>query len=121
MPVVIKKDGRRETFHREKLFAGIHAACQKRNIPTVKIEQILARIERKIQSYGLKEIPSRTVGQMVMAELHLLDKVAYVRFASVYREFRDVEEFVAELKEPMPSVQDDASLSFTFNETKGNS
>jgi transcriptional repressor NrdR len=102
MPLVVKKDGRREAYLRDKILDGIKKACQKRSVATQKIEDLLARIETRIQSLSLKEIPTRTVGQMVMGELHLLDKVAYVRFASVYREFRDVEEFVAELQGPGP-------------------
>jgi len=109
MPLVIKKDGRREAFEREKILGGMKKACQKRAVNTQKIEELVAKIEKRIQSYGLKEIPARNVGQMVMSELHMLDKVAYVRFSSVYRDFRDVEEFVAELQEP-PVTQDDPSL-----------
>jgi len=100
MPLIIKKDGRREAFERDKILGGIRKACQKREIPLQKIEDAVLRIEKRLQSSGLKEIPSKALGQMVMSELHLLDKVAYVRFASVYREFRDVEEFVADLQDP---------------------
>jgi transcriptional repressor NrdR len=114
MPAVIKKDGRREPYNREKIQGGIAKACQKRQVPTQKIEEIVTRIEKTIQSYGLKEIPARTIGQMAMAELHRLDKVSYVRFASVYREFRDVEEFMAELQGPPLTGQDLESLSFPF-------
>lgn len=97
MPHVIKKDGRREPFSRDKIFQGIEKSCQKRPIDSSRIEQTVTQIEKRIQSYGLKEIPSNSIGEMVMSALHQLDKVAYVRFASVYREFRDVEEFVADL------------------------
>ena len=114
MPLVIKKDGRREPYSREKILDGIQKACQKRSVPTEKIEAVLQGIEKRIQGFGLKEIPSRTLGQMVMNELHQIDKVAYVRFASVYREFRDVEEFVAELQEPVPSKDDPSLLTFPF-------
>jgi transcriptional repressor NrdR len=115
MPAVIKKDGRREDYSREKLLGGILKATQKRSIPTQKIEEIVNRIEKTIQSYGLKEIPGRTIGQMAMAELHRLDKVSYVRFASVYREFRDVEEFMAELQgTPASGEQDPDSMAFSF-------
>lgn len=115
MPAVIKKDGRRESYEREKVLAGLRASCQKRSVPTQKIDELVNSIEKRIQSYGLKEIPTRTIGQMVMIELHKLDKVAYVRFASVYREFQDVEEFVAELQAPPPNAtQDPDSLSFPF-------
>jgi transcriptional repressor NrdR len=97
MPNVIKKDGRREPFAREKIVSGFQKSCQKRPITSQQIEQAVTAIEKQIQSYGLKEIPSNSIGEMVMMSLHKLDKVAYVRFASVYREFRDVEEFVADL------------------------
>lgn len=114
MPVVIKKDGRREPFAREKISDGLQKAVQKRSIPILKLDDLIVSIEKRIQSFGLKEIPSRNIGHMVMVELHKLDKVAYVRFASVYRDFRDVDEFVAELQGP-PSPQDDPSvLSFPF-------
>jgi transcriptional repressor NrdR len=115
MPAVIKKDGRRETFQEHKILDGIQKACQKRSVPLIKIDEVVARIQKRVQAYGLKEIPSRAVGQMVMIELHQLDKVAYVRFASVYREFRDVDEFVAELQLPPPGVSEDpAAMSFPF-------
>jgi transcriptional repressor NrdR len=114
MPAVIKKDGRRETFDRTKIVDGLQKACEKRSIPLPKIEELVRGMERKIQSYGLKEIPTKTIGQMVMVELHKLDKVAYVRFASVYREFRDVEEFVAELQIPQAAQEDPNSLTFSF-------
>jgi len=116
MPVIIKKDGRREAFIREKLLGGIQSACQKLSIPTEKIETIVSKIEKKIQSFGLKEMPSRAVGELVMKELHHLHKVAYVRFASVYREFKDVEEFVEELKDAHPEPIESTSLSFPFAE-----
>ena len=97
LPSVIKKDGRREPYNRDKIVAGIQKACQKRPITTQQIENTVRQIEKDIQSLGQKEIPATTVGEMVMAALHQLDKVAYVRFASVYREFRDVDEFLAEI------------------------
>ncbi len=122
MPLVIKKDGRREPYSRDKGLSGIEKATQKRAIPTQKIEELIHRIEKRIQSYGIKEIPTKNVGQMVMAELHDLDKVSYVRFASVYLEFRDVEEFVAELQEPPVPQGDPALLSFPFvSNSEGNS
>lgn len=99
MPVIIKKDGRREAYSREKILGGLQKACQKRTVPVQKIEEAVSRIERQIQSVGLKEIPSRAIGKMVMAELQPLDQVAYVRFASVYRDFTDLNEFVADLAE----------------------
>lgn len=115
MPVVTKKDGRREDFNRGKILKGIQKACQKRSVPVEKIEEAVNRIEKRIVSSGLKEVPARAVGEMVMAELQLLDKVAYVRFASVYREFRDVEEFVAELQGlPAAAPEETESLAFPF-------
>jgi len=104
MPFIIKKDGRREAFNREKILQGLKKACQKRSVATQKIEELVSSIERRIQGIALKEIPSSAIGQMIMVELHHLDKVAYIRFASVYREFRDVEEFVAELQSPAPEA-----------------
>jgi transcriptional repressor NrdR len=114
MPAVIKKDGRREAYIRHKVVDGIQKACQKRSVPTQKVDELVAQIEKRIQAYGLKEIPTRTIGQMVMIELHRIDKVAYVRFASVYREFRDVDEFVAEIQGPPVPEHDGESLSFPF-------
>lgn len=120
MPNVIKKDGRREPFVREKIFSGIQKACQKRPVTTQQIESTVVGIEKLIQSYGLKEIPAKSIGEMVMAALHKLDKVAYVRFASVYREFRDVQEFVADLSTrvsaPTPFEGDRENLAFPFIE-----
>jgi transcriptional repressor NrdR len=118
MPNVIKKDGRREPFAREKIFMGMQKSCQKRPVTTGQIEAAVTQIEKTIQSYGLKEIPSKSVGEMVMSALHKLDKVAYVRFASVYREFRDVEEFVADLnsqlESPVTFTGERTNLSFPF-------
>ncbi|MBI3535757.1 MAG: transcriptional repressor NrdR [Deltaproteobacteria bacterium] len=110
MPMIIKKDGRREPWLREKIIGGIKKACQKRNVPTNKIEDIVNEIEKQIQAFGLKEIPAKTVGHYVMLELHKLDKVAYVRFSSVYRAFKDVDDFVAELKVPLSGKEEDFNL-----------
>ncbi len=110
MPMIIKKDGRRESYLREKVLGGIKKACQKRNIPTYKVEEILTRIEKQIQAFGLKELPAKTIGHFVMLELHQLDKVAYIRFSSVYRDFKDVDDFVAELKEPLVQKEEESSL-----------
>ena len=116
MPNVIKKDGRRETFSRDKILSGMEKSCQKRPITAGQIEAAVTQIEKRIQSYGLKEIPSSSIGEMLMAALHQLDKVAYVRFASVYREFRDVEEFVADLNQHsvQPFDAERSNLSFPF-------
>lgn len=98
LPVVVKKDGRRESFDRVKIFSGIKKACEKRPISMEAIEEVVDRIERECQESQLKEIPTYVIGEKIMDELHTLDGVAYVRFASVYREFRDVNEFIDELK-----------------------
>jgi transcriptional repressor NrdR len=105
MPLVVKKDGRREPFDRDKILIGIKKACQKRSVAIQRIDELVTEIERKVQSLGHKEIPSKLLGHIAMVELHKLDQVAYVRFASVYREFRDVEEFVTELNGPVAIEQ----------------
>ncbi len=96
--MLIKKDGRREIFSREKVRTGIKKACEKRNISVHVIDQFLDELERDLRETGEKEIPSHQLGERIMMKLHELDDVAYVRFASVYREFKDVNDFVAELK-----------------------
>ena len=98
LPVVVKKDGRRESFDRTKILSGLKKACEKRPISTATIESVTDRIEKRIQEMGETEIESRIVGEEVMKELHQLDQVAYVRFASVYREFKDIDQFMDELK-----------------------
>ena len=96
--VVVKKDARRESFDRTKILSGLKKACEKRPISTATIEGVTDRIEKRIQEMGESEIESRIVGEEVMKELHQLDQVAYVRFASVYREFKDIDQFMDELK-----------------------
>lgn len=96
--MIVKKDGRREVFSREKVRSGLQKACEKRNISMNVIEEFLDELERDLRETGEKEIPSHTIGEKVMAKLNEMDAVAYVRFASVYREFKDVNDFVAELK-----------------------
>ncbi|MBI1948061.1 MAG: transcriptional repressor NrdR [Deltaproteobacteria bacterium] len=96
--VVVKKDGSRAPFDRQKLLGGVRRACEKRPVPTARIQQLIADIERRAQELGEREIASRWIGEQVMAALRELDEVAYVRFASVYRSFRDVEEFARELE-----------------------
>jgi transcriptional repressor NrdR len=96
--VVVKKDGRREPFDRKKILAGIMRACEKRPIAIETMEDIIADIERAIQKRGEREISTVIVGSMVMERLRKLDDVAYVRFASVYRQFTDVGQFMEELK-----------------------
>ncbi len=99
LPMVVKKDGRREPFDRTKIRAGIKKACEKRPISTDRIEAVVDSVERFCQEYQGKEIPSSAIGEKIMEELQNLDGVAYVRFASVYREFRDATDFVEELKD----------------------
>mgnify|MGYP001169230494 FL=1 len=93
LPMVIKKDGRRESYDRRKVISGLRKACEKRSISHATIEGVADRIEKKLQEQGESEIPSQPIGELVMVELHNLDHVAYVRFASVYREFKDIQEF----------------------------
>lgn len=95
--MVIKKDGRREPFDRKKLLAGILKACEKRPIPMEKIEGMVDEIERTLQRNYEKEVSSTDIGELVMKQLHKLDEVAYVRFASVYRQFKDINQFMSEL------------------------
>jgi len=97
--VLIKKDGRRERFNRTKVLAGMQKACEKRNISINTLEQFVDELEKELQEMGEKEIPSSVVGELVMRKLHDLDDVAYVRFASVYREFKDINDFMAEVRE----------------------
>ena len=106
LPVVVKKDGRRETFDRTKIRSGIKKACEKRPISTDAIEVLVNNVERTCQEFQGKEIPSTAIGEAVMRELHALDGVAYVRFASVYREFRDVGDFLDQLKDLVDTKQD---------------
>jgi transcriptional repressor NrdR len=96
--MIIKKDGRREIFSREKIREGMKKACEKRNISMNAIEEFIDELERDLRESEEKEIPSSQIGERVMAKLHELDDVAYVRFASVYREFKDINDFIEELK-----------------------
>lgn len=99
LPLVVKKDGRRETYDRLKVVAGLRKACEKRPVSIATIEEAADRIERLLQSKGEKEIASAVIGEEVMRQLYDLDKVAYVRFASVYRSFQDLDAFMRELKD----------------------
>lgn len=96
--MVIKKDGRREPFDRKKLLAGVIKACEKRPVPIEKQEDIVDNIEKQIQRKFEKEVNSQEIGELVMKLLYDVDEIAYVRFASVYRQFRDVGQFMKELK-----------------------
>jgi transcriptional repressor NrdR len=99
LPQVCKKDGRREPFDRIKIINGIVKACEKRPISKADIEMVVDRLESRLQEATEREISTTTIGEWVMKELHGMDEVAYVRFASVYRSFRDISEFMQELQE----------------------
>ena len=98
LPMIIKKDGSRETFDRMKLEHGMQKACEKRPVSMEKISRLVAHVEENLQERGDKEIPSTEIGELVMKGLKELDDVAFVRFASVYRSFRDINEFMEELQ-----------------------
>ncbi len=100
--VVIKRDGRREPYDRSKLQTGILTACIKRPVATAQIEDLIQRVETSLQNLGQREVPSRQIGELVMRELRELDQVAYVRFASVYQDFKTAEEFRQELDRLSP-------------------
>ncbi|MFO7768017.1 MAG: transcriptional regulator NrdR [bacterium] len=95
--IIIKRDGRREPYDRSKLQEGLLTACKKRPVPMEQIEELVRTVEGRLQNLGRREIPSRQVGEIVMEELRKVDQVAYVRFASVYRDFKTAEEFRSEL------------------------
>lgn len=97
--MVVKKDGRREKFDRQKVLAGLLRACEKRPVPNAKLEEIVNEAEALVAESQERELPSTEVGALVMDRLKMLDKVAYVRFASVYLDFKDVKEFMDELKD----------------------
>ena len=105
LPLVIKKDGRRETFDRGKILAGLQRACEKRPISVEVLEKLIDRIEQRLQDAGEREVHSREIGEQIMQQLQNLDEVAYVRFASVYRSFKDVNEFMNEVKELLEKGQ----------------
>jgi transcriptional repressor NrdR len=94
-PAIVKKDGRRIDFERAKLLASMHLALRKRPVSTDKVDSAIDRIEEKLLSLGLREVPSQRLGELVMRELKKLDKIAYIRFASVYRRFEDIDDFKA--------------------------
>ena len=98
LPVVVKKDNRREPFDRMKIMTGLKKACEKRPVSSAALEASVDRIEKRIQDMGETEVAGRVVGEEVMKELHQLDPVAYVRFASVYREFKDIDQFMETIK-----------------------
>lgn len=99
LPLIVKKDGRRESFDRTKIIGGLKKACEKRPISISTIEKMVDRIELSLQESGEKEIDASRIGESIMEQLREVDQVAYVRFASVYRQFKDINEFMFELKE----------------------
>jgi transcriptional repressor NrdR len=105
LPLVIKKDGRRELFDRGKILTGLQKACEKRPISVTVLEKLIERIEQRLQESGEREVLSREIGEQIMQELQNLDEVAYVRFASVYRSFKDVNEFMNSVKELLEKGQ----------------
>jgi transcriptional repressor NrdR len=99
LPMVVKKDGRREQFDRQKILNGVKKACEKRPISMESIDKLVENVEQACQELQMEEISSTLIGEKIMNELKAFDGVAYVRFASVYRQFRDVGEFMSELKD----------------------
>jgi len=106
LPLVVKKDQRRESFDRSKLLSGIMKACEKRPVSLEEIEKLVDGLETRLLDAPEKEIESRVLGELVMDDIKGLDEVAYVRFASVYRDFRDINEFMVELKELLEMKKD---------------
>ncbi|MFW6102706.1 MAG: transcriptional regulator NrdR [Chloroflexota bacterium] len=110
---VVKKDGRREAYDREKLASGIRTACEKRPLPTGSVEKIITGIDDHLHSLGKAEVPSSTIGDLVMDQLERVDHIAYIRFASVYREFTDI----GALREALESLsQEDEDIAAGANE-----
>jgi transcriptional repressor NrdR len=103
LPMVVKKDGRRETFDRMKVLAGLRRACEKRPVPTEALDAVVDQIERALVESSDKEVDSSVIGEQVMQRLREVDQVAYVRFASVYRSFKDIHEFMTELSQLLAS------------------
>ena len=106
LPMVVKKDGRREPFSRDKIISGIRNACQKLPVSEAKIEEFTDSLESYFQDLGKKEIDSSEIGERVISKLKEWDEVAYVRFASVYRQFKDINEFMSELEEILKAKQE---------------
>jgi transcriptional repressor NrdR len=109
LPMVVKKDGRREPFNRDKIIAGIQMACQKRPVSITKIEEFVDSLEVYFQELGKKEVESKEVGEKVISNLKEWDEVAYVRFASVYRQFKDINEFMNELEDILKTRREGGS------------
>ncbi|PTX63191.1 transcriptional repressor NrdR [Melghirimyces profundicolus] len=104
--IVIKKDGSREEFSREKLLRGLIRACEKRPVPMERLEALVDEVERNLREHNESEIPTREIGEMIMERLVDVDEVAYVRFASVYRQFKDINVFVRELEDLLNRTRD---------------
>ena len=111
--VVVKKDGSRQTFDRGKVLGGMIRACEKRPVPMARLEKVAADIEQELQSSMEREISTHIIGERVMENLHAIDQVAYVRFASVYRQFKDIDSFIEELTKLLA----ERALSAQQNET----
>ncbi len=97
-PMIVKRDGRREAYDRQKVTVGIQKACEKRPVGVAEIDKIISAVEQELQESGEKEVPSSVIGEKIMAMLQEIDDVAYIRFASVYRQFKDIDEFIRELQ-----------------------
>ena len=104
--LVVKRDGNREIFDKTKILAGLVRACDKRPVPALVLEQLVADIEKELKNSAEREVPAMRIGDMVMERLRAVDDVAYVRFASVYRKFEDVETFIQEIHKMMESKEE---------------
>ena len=107
LPMIVKKDGRRESFNRDKIIQGVKQSCQKRPVSITRIEEFVDSLEVYFQELGRKEIESKEVGEKVINRLKEWDEVAYVRFASVYRQFKDISEFMNELEDILKTKRDE--------------
>lgn len=115
LPMVIKKDGTRVPFDRTKILSGVKKACEKRPVPVDAVNALVKSVEDQVQEKSTKEIPSTEIGELVMTGLKSLDDVAYVRFASVYRSFRDINEFMTELQGLLQASSDHVKPNLTRN------
>ncbi|AVQ99595.1 transcriptional regulator [Oceanobacillus picturae] len=109
--IIVKKDGTRQEYSREKLIRGLIKACEKRPVPLEKIEAVAIDVEKELRNTGMSEIDSNEIGEMVMDRLSEVDEVAYVRFASVYRQFKDISVFFDELKDLIKTDKNDGTRS----------
>lgn len=119
LPMILKKDGRRESYDRSKVIGGMKKACEKRPVSINDIEDMANRLEARLLESGEKEIPGTVIGEWIMNELHDVDEVAYVRFASVYRSFRDITEFMSELQDLLKGEQKGVRRSRASLQGKG--